>query len=119
VFPFGVMLDTATGKPSGLFRKPRCEFRLPVSNYLSVWVHEFTLLLVLMSRMLGGWLRLYCHLVASPRSMDARPSVPHPCILDDRIRTSAPWFPLPLRSEHCKSFDLFLGCSYTTGENIS
>jgi hypothetical protein len=30
---FGVMLDTATRKPSGLFRKQRCEFRLPVDNY--------------------------------------------------------------------------------------
>jgi hypothetical protein len=60
-----------------------------------------------------------CRLSLIPFAMDAKSSMPHLCIQDDRIRTSVPWFPLPPRNGHCKSSDLFPGCNYTTGGDIS
>jgi hypothetical protein len=33
---FGVMLDTAAGKPASLFGKQRCEFRLPAGQCLFI-----------------------------------------------------------------------------------
>jgi hypothetical protein len=45
--------------------------------------------------------------------------VHRPCSPDGRIRISTQWYPLPLRNGHCKNSDLFPGCNYTMGGDIS